>query len=326
MKPFLSSVAAAVLLALPALPARAQTDLTYLFPAPDFLPAFAPFHLALGKGYYDEAGLNVDFRVGQGGADVATQVAVGNADLGGGMGDTAIIVRANGLEIRGVAVLGGQGLTHLAWRNDRDITGPEDLRGRSVGVISFQDTAYYNLLAVLADKGIERGDLDIQALGSGGLIQNMIAGSIDAMSGVPEWIIAIEDAGVDLSVVPARDYFPAQAQAIIASDRIIAENPEAIEGFVQATLRAIDDIVADPAQAAQDYVAIQDRHAESIDQIERIMRFYVQSVYAEMPDLPRGAFDEGMLTRIQDFYMANDIIRAAVPIADVYTNQFIIRE
>ena len=302
--------------------APAQTALTYLFPAPDFLPAFAPFQLALGKGYYAEEGLDVTFRVGQGGADVATQVAVGNADLGGGMGDTAMIVRANGLDIRGVALLGGRGLTHIAWRNDSGVTGIADLRGRPVGVISFQDTAYYNLLAVLADNGINRGDLDIQALGSGGLIQNMIAGSVVAMSGVPEWIVAIQDAGVELTVVPARDFFPAQAQAIIASDRIIAENPEAVQGFVRATLRAIADIVADPAVAAREYVGFVDRHAENVEQIERIMRFYVDSVYVEMDGLPRGAFDEALLQQIQDFYVANEIVRTAVPIADVYTNRF----
>lgn len=326
MKHTILGLAAAAGLALSGAAVQAQQTLTYLFPAPDFLPAFAPFHLALGKGYYAEEGLDVTFRVGQGGADVATQVAVGNADMGGGMGDTSMIVRANGLEIRGVALLGGSGLTHLAWRDDRGITGPADLRGRSVGVISFQDTAYYNLLAVLADHGIERGDLDIQALGSGGLIQNMIAGSIDAMSGVPEWIVAIEDAGVDLTVVPARDYFPAQAQAIIAADRFIDASPEAVQGFVRATLRAISDIVADPTQAAQDYVGFVDRHAENVEQIERIMRFYVESVYAEAPGLELGAFSEEMLQQIQDFYVANEIVATAVPIADVYTNRFVADE
>lgn len=326
MKHTILGLAAAAGLALAGAGAQAQQTLTYLFPAPDFLPAFAPFHLALGQGYYADEGLDVTFRVGQGGADVATQVAVGNADMGGGMGDTSMIVRANGLEIRGVALLGGSGLTHLAWRNDRGISGIEDLRGRSVGVISFQDTAYYNLLAVLADHGIERGDLDIQALGSGGLIQNMIGGSIDAMSGVPEWIVAIQDAGVDLTVVPARDYFPAQAQALIASDRFIDANPQAVEGFVRATLRAIGDIVADPAQAARDYVGFQDRHAENLEQIERIMRFYVESVYAEAPGLTLGAFSEEMLQQIQDFYVANEIVRAAVPIAETYTNQFVTGE
>lgn len=323
MKHTILGITAAAGLALSGAMAQAETSLTYLFPAPDFLPAFAPFQLALGKGYYKDAGLDVTFRVGQGGADVATQVAVGNADMGGGMGDTSIIVRANGLEIRGVALLGGSGLTHIAWRNDSGITGIEDFKGQPVGVIGFQDTAYYNLLAALADKGLNRSDVDIQALGSGGLIQNMIAGSVKAMSGVPEWIVAIQDAGVDLTVVPARQYFPAQAQAIIASDKFIAANPEAVDAFVDATLRAIADIVADPTVAAKEYIGFVDRHAENLDQIERIMKFYVESVYAEMPGQPRGSFDEAMLKHIQDFYVANEIVNTAVPIADVYTNQFV---
>ncbi len=323
MKHTFLGLAMAAGLAVSGLSASAQTALTYLFPAPDFLPAFAPFQLALGKGYYAEEGLDVTFQVGQGGADVATQVAVGNAQLGGGMGDTALIVRANGLAIRGVALLGGQGITHVAWRNDRDINGIADLRGRSIGVIGFQDTTFYNLLAVLATETINRSDADIQALGPAGIIQNMIGGSIDAMSGVPEWIVAIQDAGVPLTVTPAREFFPSQAQAIIASDAFIAENPEAVAGFVRATLRAVRDIVADPAQAAHDYVGFLPRHAENVGQIERIMQMYVSNVYAQDGDRPLGAFDPAQLQTAEDFYVANELVTARVEVADAYTNQFI---
>lgn len=323
MKHTFLGLAMAAGLAVSGLGASAQTALTYLFPAPDFLPAFAPFQLALGKGYYAEEGLDVTFQVGQGGADVATQVAVGNAQLGGGMGDTALIVRANGLAIRGVALLGGQGITHVAWRNDRDINGIADLRGRSIGVIGFQDTTFYNLLAVLATESIGRSDADIQALGPAGIIQNMIGGSIDAMSGVPEWIVAIQDAGVPLTVTPAREFFPSQAQAIIASDAFIAENPEAVRGFVRATLRAINDIVADPAQAAQDYVGFLPRHAESVAQIERIMQMYVSNVYAQDGDRPLGAFDPAQLQTAEDFYVANELVTSRVEVEDAYTNQFV---
>ena len=69
---FLTTVATAAL-AFGAVAADAAEEVTYLFPAPDFLPAFAPFQLAKAKGYFEEAGLDVTFRVGKGGADVATQ-------------------------------------------------------------------------------------------------------------------------------------------------------------------------------------------------------------------------------------------------------------
>ena len=239
MKRTILKTIAAAAVALSATAAMATEKVTYLFPAPDFLPAFAPFQLAKGKGYFSDAGLDVTFQVGKGGADVATQVAVGNADLGGGIGDTPIIVRANGLDIRGVALLGGRGLTQLAWRKDSGITGPADLKGKSIGVLAFQDTTYYNLLGALASVGLTKNDVDIQAVGPGGIIQLTIAGKLDGFSGVPEWIAAVQGAGVELDQQPVDEIFPAMAQAIIASDKTIAERPDVVRGFVTAVVKAI---------------------------------------------------------------------------------------
>lgn len=303
--------------------AMAAEKVTYLFPAPDFLPAFAPFQLAKGKGYFEEAGLDVTFQVGKGGADVATQVAVGNADMGGGIGDTPIIVRANGLDIRGVALLGGRGLTQFAWRADSGISGPEDLAGKSIGVLSFQDTTYYNLLGVLASAGLTKADADIQAVGAGGIIQLSISGDLDAMSGVPEWIAAVEGAGVEMQQMPVDSVFPAMAQAIIASDTMIDEKPEVIEGFVGAVIRAIGDINSDPAQAAAEYTQFVPQHQGKEAQIEAIMRAYSTLVYPEGEGQPLGTFDPDRIAQVQQFYLDNEIVRTAVPVEDLYTNDFV---
>lgn len=323
MKRVLTSALAAVLLASSSGFALALERVTYLFPAPDFLPAFSPFQLAQHKGYFEEAGLDVTFQVGKGGADVATQVAVGNADLGGGIGDTPIIVRANGLDVRGVALLGGRGLTQLAWRADSGIEGPEDLAGKSIGVLSFQDTTYYNLLAVLAEAGIARSEADIQAVGPGGIIQLTVAGNLQAMSGVPEWINAVEKAGVELEQMPVDDVFPAMAQAIIASDRTIEERPEVVEGFVGAVLRAIRDIEADPAAAAAEYVSFVPQHEGQEADIEAIMRAYVELVYPEGENQPLGTFDPERIEQVQAFYVDNGIVQTAAPVDELYTNDFV---
>jgi NitT/TauT family transport system substrate-binding protein len=323
MKHALFTTVAAAAFALAGSAASALDEVTYLFPAPDFLPAFAPFQLAKGKGYFEEAGLDVTFQVGKGGADVATQVALGNADLGGGIGDTPIIVRANGLEIRGVALLGGRGLTQLAWRADSGITGPEDLKGKSIGVLAFQDTTYNNLLGVLASVGLTKDDVDIQAVGPGGIIQLSISGDLDGMSGVPEWIAAIEAAGVDMEQMPVDSVFPAMAQAIIASDETIAERPEVVGGLVNAVLRGIRDIVEDPAQAAADYVEFVPQHADNVAGIEAIMRSYATLIYPEGENQPLGTFNPDRIRAVQDFYLESGIVQTAVPVEDLYTNEFV---
>lgn len=322
MKHAIFKTIAAAAVALSATVAAAQEKVTYLFPAPDFLPAFAPFQLALGKGYFKEAGLDVTFQVGKGGADVATQVALGNADLGGGIGDTPIIVRANGLEIRGVGLLGGRGLTQLAWREDSGITGPKDLKGKKIGVLAFQDTTYYNLLGVLAAEGMTKADVDIQAVGPGGIIQLTIAGDLDGFVGVPEWIGAVMGAGVKLNQMPVDEMFPAMAQAIIASDKTIADRPEVVKGFVQAVLHAIRDIEADPAQAAKDYVSFVPQHTGKEAQIGAVMKAYSALIYPEAEGQPLGTFDPKRIEAVQKFYVDAGIVTTAVPVDQLYTNDF----
>lgn len=318
---FLKTIAAAAV-AFSATMAMAQEKVTYLFPAPDFLPAFAPFQLAKGKGYFDEAGLDVTFQVGKGGADVAAQVALGNADLGGGIGDTPIIVRANGLQIRGVGLLGGRGLTQLAWREDSGITGPADLKGKTIGVLAFQDTTYYNLLGVLASVGLTKDDVDIQAVGPGGIIQLSIAGELDGFVGVPEWIGAIKGAGVALNQMPVDEVFPAMAQAIIASDDTIANRPEVVRGFVKAVLRAIGDINADPAQAAKDYVSFVPQHAGKEAEVEGVMKAYSALIYPAAEGQPLGTFDPARIAAVQKFYVDAGIVQTAVPVDELYSNDF----
>ena len=99
-----------------ALPARANEKLTYLFPAPPLLPAFGPIQLAKGKGYFTQAGLDVNYAVGRGGVDVAKEVGAGNAPLGGIVADGPIIVRQNGVPVKVVAVFGGKGFMQLVVR------------------------------------------------------------------------------------------------------------------------------------------------------------------------------------------------------------------
>src|SRR5919205_3570481 len=80
--------------------AHGAETVTYLFPAPPVLPAFAPIQLAKGKGYFAEAGLDVNYAVGRGGVDVAKQVGAGNAPVGGIVADGPIVVRQNGVPIK----------------------------------------------------------------------------------------------------------------------------------------------------------------------------------------------------------------------------------
>lgn len=303
--------------------AAAADKVTYLFPTLDIVPAFAPFQIAKAKKYYESEGLDVVFQVGKGGADVAKQVAVGNADLGGGIGDTPIVVRPNDVPVRGVALLGGQALHQLVVRKDAGIKSLADLKGKKIGVVAFQDTSYYNLLAALASQGLDKSSADIQAVGVGGIVKLMQSGDLHAVCGAPEWAASIASVGTPVEMISLTGAFPAMAQAILASDQTIKTRPEVIRKFVRATLKAVRDIESDYRAAAKVYIAAVPQHAGKEAFIEEIFQHYATKVYPMNGGAKLGTFDRARVETVQKFYLANGIVSKAVPLDELFTNEFV---
>jgi len=308
-------------------PSRAQTSpktlekVVYLLPAPAARPAFGPWMVAKQRGYYAAEGLDIEFQTAKGGVDVAKQVGVGNALIGGALGDTPIIVRGNDVPIKAVAVLGGGGLTQLMVQQDSDIKGPADLKGKTVTVLSYQDTTFYALLGMLAHVGMTKDDANIQAAGPSGVWQLFLAKKADAMASAPDYIGYVQEHGGKVRVIPGDDFFPSMAQAILASDKTIKERPDFVRKLVRATLRGMTDIIADPAGATADFIKAAPENAGREKTVQSIFEFYKQYVYRGQPK--PGFIDRERLAKLQEFYVAQQIAQKAVPVDDLFTNQFV---
>jgi NitT/TauT family transport system substrate-binding protein len=302
-------------------PVLADEKITYLFPAPPLLPAFGPIQLAKGKGYFSQAGLDVSFAIGRGGVDVAKEVGAGNAPLGGIVADGPILVRQNGVPIKIVAVFGGKGFMQLVVREDANIQKPADLKGKTITVMSYQDTTFYALLGLLASAGLTQDDVEIQAAGPVGVWQMVATGRSAGMAGVPDWIPPLRAAGVPVRVLPTDEFFPHMAQGIGASDQIIKDKPDMVHAFVKAALHGMKDIMDNPAAAADDFVKFVPEWQGKTDQIKAAFTYYDQLVYPGQSVL--GEIDPARLAKLQDFYLAKGIIAKKTPVDELYTNQFI---
>jgi NitT/TauT family transport system substrate-binding protein len=300
---------------------RAAESVTYLFPAPPGLPAFGPIQLAKGKGYFAEAGLDVSFAVGRGGVDVAKQVGAGNALVGGIVADGPIMVRQNGVPIKIVAVFGGKGFMQLVVREDSGIEKPADLKGKTITVMSYQDTTFYALLGLLASVGLTQDDVNIQAVGPTGVWEFVATGKSVGMAGVPDWIPPVQAAGVKVRVIPTDEFFPHMAQGIGVSDRVIKEKPELVRAFVKAALHGMKDIMDDPDKAADDFVRFVPEWKGKEGAVKAAFNYYARLVYPGQKVL--GEVNVERLSALQDFYLAKGLIQRKSPVEDLYTNAFV---
>jgi NitT/TauT family transport system substrate-binding protein len=308
-------------LGLPSTRGVAAESITYLFPAPPILPAFGPIQLAKGKGYFSEAGLEVSYAVGRGGVDVAKQVGAGNAPLGGIVADGPIMVRQNGVPIKIVAVFGGKGFMQLVVREDSGIEKPADLKGKTITVMSYQDTTFYALLGLLASVGLSQDDVNIQSVGPTGVWEFVAAGKSVGMAGVPDWIPPVQAAGVKVKIIPSDQFFPHMAQGIAASDAMIKQKPELVRAFVHAALRGMKDVMDDPDRAASDFVGFVPEWKGKEAQVKDVMNYYAKLVYPGQTRL--GEVNAERLSSLQDFYLAKGFIQKKSPVEDLYTNEFI---
>lgn len=308
----------------PSLAVQAQVPLqkiTYLLPAPGTLPAFGPWMLAQAKGYYAAEGLEVEFVTGRGGVDVAKQVGAGNAVIGGAIGDTPIIARAQGIPVKAVAVLGSGSLMQLVSHKDEHVESPRELKGKIVTVISYTDTTYYALLGMLSKVGLTKNDVNIQAAGPAGVWQQFAGKKATAMAGVPDWTVSALEAGAKVDILPADVYFKSMAQSILASDDTIQKNPQLVQKLVRATIKGMKDIMADPKAATAVYVRHVPMYKGKEGSILQAFEMYNKYVYAGQK--APGQMDETRLAELQKFYVSNGVVAKEVALKDLYTNQFV---
>jgi NitT/TauT family transport system substrate-binding protein len=241
--------------------------------------------------------------------------------LGGIVADAPIIVRQNGVPVKIVALFGGKGFMQLVVRADSGIEKPADLKGKTITVMSYQDTTFYALLGLLASAGLSRDDVDIQSAGPVGVWQMVATGKSVGMAGVPDWIPPIEAAGVAVKVLPTDEFFPHMAQAIAASDQTIKDRPQLVGAFVKAALHGMKDIMDDSDKAAADFVKFVPEWSGKEGQVKEAFAYYDKLIYPGQKVL--GAVDPERMAKLQDFYLAKGIIQKKTPVDELYTNQFL---
>ena len=201
------------------------------------------------------------------------------------------------------------------------IEKPADLKGKTITVMSYQDTTFYALLGLLASAGLTKDDVDIQSAGPVGVWQMVATGKSAGMAGVPDWIPPVEAAGVAIKVIPTDEFFPHMAQAVAASDDTIKNRPELVRAFVKAALHGMKDIMDDPDKAAVDFVKFVPEWTGKECQVKEAFAYYDKLIYPGQKVL--GAVDPNRVAKLQDFYLAKGIIQKKSPVDDLYTNQFV---
>lgn len=222
----------------------ARTDVTL---AMGFIPnvQFAPFYVAVERGYFADEGLTVDFDYGME-SDLLKLVATGERSFVVGSGDQVILARAQGLPV--VYVMNWYRRFPIAVFSLEPLTSPEDLRGKRVGIPGLFGASYIGWQALLYAAGMDPSAVRLETIGFT-QVENLVEGKVDAAVGYAmNEPVQLRQMGKDVSVIDISDYIDLVANGIITNEKTIAERPELVEGVVRATLRGLRDTLDNPSE------------------------------------------------------------------------------
>lgn len=229
-----------------ATPIKFQLDWRFEGPSALFLQPVA-------KGYFQAAGLNVVVDAGSGSGGAIQRVASGSYDMG--FADMAALMEfyANNPEVKDkpVAVMMVYNSTPssvLALKKS-GIAKPADLTGKKMGAPVFDGGRRGFALFAKANKV---GDVQWTSMDPPLRETMLVRGDIDAITGFSfTSLLNLEARGVkasDVVVMPFADNgVKHYGNAIIASAKMVRENPEAIRAFLKAFAKGTKEVMASPA-------------------------------------------------------------------------------
>lgn len=293
---------------LAAAPATADDKLTLML---DWFvnPDHGPIVIAEEKGFFADAGLDVEVVAPADPADPPKMVAAGRADLAVSYQPQLHLQVQEGLPLVRVGTLIASPLNCLLVLADGPVKEIADLRGRKVG-FSVAGVEEALLTAVLAKGGLTLDDVELVNV-NWSLSPALMAGQVDAVIGAYR---NFELNQMEIEGVPGRCFYLEEEGLPSYDELIYVANPErmdkeVVSRFLAATERATEYIVNHPEEAWETFAATAPELRDELNErawYDTIPRF----------SLSPAALDIGRYARFERFLHDAGLVTEVRPVND----------
>lgn len=279
-------------------------------------PQYAPFYVAVDRGYFAEEGLAIEFDYSFE-TDGIALVGAGELPLAVVSGEQVILARAQGLPVVYVMQWWQDFPVAIAALAEAGIREPADLAGRNVGVPGFFGASYVGLVGLLSANGMTLDDIDANEIGFN-QVESLLAGQSEAVVVyINNEPVQLRERGEAIDIIPVADYADLVANGILTNEKTIAENPQLVQGFINAFMRGLRDTLADPDAAYE----ISKKFVEGLDAGRKGV------LEASLPlwgTEPLGRTDPASWVVTQNVLLEMGLLAEPLPDLDAaYTNEFV---
>lgn len=283
------------------------------------------FYVADTEGYYEEAGIKVEFvYTGEGAGSVMKQLGANNVEFGYG-GSSGVITSVKA-EVPTLAILKviQANLFRIVVRPESGIESPTDLRGKTIAFSGPQGTVTMVARIILQESGVGWEEIEPRYVGAQ-MVSSFVVGQADAMGVyLPQQVIAESLLSQELVAFEGKDYTPLGTTYLYTSQALASQNPELVYRFTNATQRGSRKAIAQPELAVDAFLQLVPEAADRRDLHLAIWQAMAAEGFERGKDgevifgLPS---EDGWETKIEQM-VASGILEEAIDIAGYISDAF----
>lgn len=281
-------------------------------------PQYAPFYVAVDKGYYAEEGIELEFDYSFE-TDGIALVGANELQFSIASGEQVILARAQGLPVVYVMEWFQKFPIAIISKTAVGIAEPADLAGRNIGLAGFFGASYVGYVGLLNANSLTQDDVTTSEIGFTqveALQNDTVEAAVVYVNNEP---VQMQNLGEDINIIYVSDYIDMVSNGILTNEETIANNPELIERFLRATMRGLADTLANPTEAFE----ISEKFVEGLDHSRRGVLDASLPLW-ETDNL--GITDATAWANTQDVLLTMGFLDAPIEnLEQAYTNEFVTR-
>lgn len=226
--------------------AQEMRDITFVQPSPSAINSF-PVFVAIGEGYFEEEGLKVTVEAINGSSAVLQALSAGQAHFGRPGPGPVLGARSRGVDAVFLYNVAARSNFGVVVREESDIQGPEDLRGKVIGTGTADGAEVGFAKNVMSGAGMIAGeDFELLTVGDGGPATVAFnSGEIEAYSASTADAAILNQRGMKVRDVTPGEFARFFGNGIATMGDTIRNDRELVEKFGRAFARghafALDD-------------------------------------------------------------------------------------
>jgi NitT/TauT family transport system substrate-binding protein len=280
---------------------------------------YAPFYVAVEKGYFAKEGIEIEFDY-KFETDGIALTGAGEIPFTVASGEQVLIARAQELPVVYIYAWYKEFPISVVSTPELNIKEPADLRGKTIGLPGPYGANYIGLEALLFSAGLTADDVKMDSIGFN-QVETFAAGQQNVIVGyAANEPIVLKSKGFEVSEMRVADYQQLTANGIVTSEMAIKNEPDLVRQMARAFAQGITDAAKNPEEAYN----ISLKYVENLATQDKDVQMQILNTSIEFWETENpGTSNPQAWKNMNELLAKMKLIPAPADVDKAFTNEFV---